>query len=370
MQSNNEDQILLSQGNEQPILLAQLAREEQLDQWFDFVTSIFAPKAQRAYFERHFYSDPFREVNSIFVARDRHGDILSTVRVFHRKIVTCNYSVKRMGGVGEVCTRADMRGKGIASSLLRKSLVYMKQSGQFDLSSLHCANSLVPFYETVGFYSVPCYYSMIKIRIERLLEVDVSDFTFAEPDFKQPSTIEQLSSIYQEFIREQQFCGVLAREDPQYWKLWVAAEWYTYNSTSIAALYSENNKIIAYLVIHPKGKDATEFNIKEFAASGTQDYCKLFFELLGRYMFNRQQDLMYIMITLPFPLLKALNINLTRNNGNSEHFKFIIEEIWEKKVTDLGFMYQTFAHNNGEEKHKIMDLFPEEKHICWKTDGF
>ncbi len=116
MQSNNKNQIPLSQDNEQPILLAPLTREEQLNEWFDFVTSIFAPKAQRAYFERHFYNDPFRDVNSIFAARDKHGDILGTVRVFHRKIVTSNYSV------GEVCTRSDMRGKGIATSTVEKVL--------------------------------------------------------------------------------------------------------------------------------------------------------------------------------------------------------------------------------------------------------
>jgi hypothetical protein len=93
---------------------------------------------------------------------------------------------------------------------------------------------------------------MIKLRIERLLEANASDFTFAEPDFEQSSTIQQLSSIYHEFVREQQFCGVITRDDPQYWKLWVATEWYTYNSASIAALDSQN-QMTAYLVIHPKG---------------------------------------------------------------------------------------------------------------------
>ncbi len=39
--------------------------EEQLDAWFDFVTQVFGP--YREYFVRHFFSDPHRSLDSIFV---------------------------------------------------------------------------------------------------------------------------------------------------------------------------------------------------------------------------------------------------------------------------------------------------------------
>ncbi len=45
--------------------------EEQLDAWFNFVTQVFGP--YREYFVRHFFSDPHRSLDSIFVAYEDEG---------------------------------------------------------------------------------------------------------------------------------------------------------------------------------------------------------------------------------------------------------------------------------------------------------
>jgi hypothetical protein len=75
-------------------------RPEELDAWLDFVHRVF--NVPRAYCARHWHNDPWRSCEGIRVAVDR-GQILSTVRVFRRRIYLGGVPVT-MGGIGEVST--------------------------------------------------------------------------------------------------------------------------------------------------------------------------------------------------------------------------------------------------------------------------
>lgn len=58
--------------------------EQELPQWFAHVATVF-PHAGEEYFKRHYWSDPQRALDGIFVARDGEK-IVSTVRAFHRNL--------------------------------------------------------------------------------------------------------------------------------------------------------------------------------------------------------------------------------------------------------------------------------------------
>ncbi len=98
-------------------------------------------------------------------------DILGTVRVYHRHVMTVlhpeNGAVgsRKRGGLGEVSTRSDMRGRGIASRLLRHANEYMRDNG-FDLGVLRCSPSLIEFYSSVaGYQSVAMYDSLLELQV-------------------------------------------------------------------------------------------------------------------------------------------------------------------------------------------------------------
>jgi len=99
-------------------------REDELSQWYDFVDSVFL-RTPREYFVRHWEKDPFKDLSGIFVCVS-HKQIVSSVRVYHRKIFISGH-IFQMGGIGEVSTSKDYRRRGLATKLLKMAISYMEE---------------------------------------------------------------------------------------------------------------------------------------------------------------------------------------------------------------------------------------------------
>ncbi|KAL6058081.1 putative acetyltransferase [Balamuthia mandrillaris] len=139
--------------------------EEELEVWFDHLAFVFT-QTPRNYFVSHWYNDPWRTVDGIFVAVDKNARdnkvvIASTVRVYCRKVYVRGTTFS-MGGIGEVSTKPQYRSMGLASALLQKASTWMQHTGMV-LGSLHTSNA-IPFYKSLGWQSVPTVVHVYPLR--------------------------------------------------------------------------------------------------------------------------------------------------------------------------------------------------------------
>jgi predicted N-acetyltransferase YhbS len=100
----------------------------------------------RDFFRRPIDGDPTFADENVWVAADG-GRLVACVQIFPRRLRLCGAAVPT-GGIGSVFTRPELRGSGIASALLERSLVAMRERGM-ELSLLFAARHA--FYGRLGF---------------------------------------------------------------------------------------------------------------------------------------------------------------------------------------------------------------------------
>jgi predicted N-acetyltransferase YhbS len=129
---------------------------DDFEKWVEHCGAVFEDTGCD-YFRRHFMADPDRSYESTFLVKDR-GEIVSTVRVFHRRIWLGGKALK-MGGIGEVSTKPSHRSLGLSGRLLNASINYMEING-FDISLL--GTSLSGHYSKHGYVTVnECWKTLI-----------------------------------------------------------------------------------------------------------------------------------------------------------------------------------------------------------------
>jgi hypothetical protein len=60
-----------------------------------------------------------------------------------------------VGGIGGVKTHPALRGRGFATTAIQRALDFFQEQGDVDFGLLVCESSLVPFYERLGWGSLP-----------------------------------------------------------------------------------------------------------------------------------------------------------------------------------------------------------------------
>ena len=88
------------------------------------------------------------------VGRDAEGAALCYVGVVLRDARWDNRSVK-VGGIGGVKTHPASRGRGLATTAIRRALDFFRGQGDVDFGLLVCEPGLVPFYERQGWRRFP-----------------------------------------------------------------------------------------------------------------------------------------------------------------------------------------------------------------------
>ena len=234
-------------------------REEELESWFDHCAEVFEG-ASREYFVRHWVNDPFRDLNSIFVAVEENK-ILSTVRIFYREIYIYGKKVK-MGGIGEVSTKAEARKKGLSKQLLNKCIEYMKEQG-IQVSMLF-GNQLN--YSKLGWRFIDLNLNISEIEEYKGL------YKIREVDFIKDA--QEFMAMYEKYNLH--FNCTVVRNSESYWRDWVKSE-----TDNCFAAEDNNGHTIGYLsVINEKDS----LLVKDFAAKlGSENV----FEELGAYACNK-----------------------------------------------------------------------------------
>lgn len=210
-------------------------RQDELPQWFEHVSAVFT-KTPRSYFERHWYADPWRDLQGIRVAVD--GDrIAGTVRVFRRR-VHLGGQVVSMGGIGEVSTRPEYRGQGISFRLLEDALRIMESWG-LAVSMLFASRH--GHYGRHGWTLVRNPLRSVLVDPSSVVDpstaVDrsapasapapaapVGEIQCRPLDLGNQGDLAQVMDLYTRYVGAT-LDGPVVRDDPEYWRDWVSVEW-------------------------------------------------------------------------------------------------------------------------------------------------
>jgi len=214
--------------------------EWEMNAWFDHCALVFNQynhfEASRQYFMNHWYNDPWRERRGIFVAVE-DGEILSTVRVFHRRIYLAG-EVFTMGGIGEVSTKEPYRRRGLSGRLLEMAIDYMEAEGM-DFSMLFTGSPR--HYSRFGWEEVPVYWKRAQVLPQRSPDVRLLDL-------QNPQEAQQVMDLYHHY--SSRLNGPIVRDQQEYWQDWVRTEisrWWFVKGRGRGWVLVEAGEIQAYL---------------------------------------------------------------------------------------------------------------------------
>ncbi len=217
-------------------------RESELDAWAEHCGSVFSGEGHgvdQSYFLRHYFDDPWRDINGIFVADD-NGRIASTVRVFRRKVWLFGCEVG-MGGIGEVSTKSEYRGQGLAGALLKMAAQWMAAEGM-PVSLLFSSN--FDFYRKYGW---------------ECISKPVRSYARAsglpcEGRAMEPGDITALAAVDAAAVRTN---WAVVREDQAYWQTWMKA------AIGKCVVATQGGRIVAWMAYSLHGED---WAVEEFKA--------------------------------------------------------------------------------------------------------
>ncbi|KAJ3114092.1 hypothetical protein HK100_001770 [Physocladia obscura] len=110
--------------------------------------------AARELFADHWEGDPARDPAGVMVAVHA-TQIVSSVRVYNRAIhIDYSRAAHPTGGIGDVATNLNHRGKSLAKKLMRMADDYMHDARGYDFGVLHAAPLAAPIYASIGWKGV------------------------------------------------------------------------------------------------------------------------------------------------------------------------------------------------------------------------
>ena len=199
-------------------------RPSELDEWLDHLAASFAAKGTpRAYFHRHIVNDSTLDWAGIIVLRLPSTSCISSIRVFLRPVYIDGLPTL-LGGIGEVSTQPQYRGRGYAEACLAAGVAYMA-SLSIHLSSLHTGN-VAAYYHKLGWRRVERVHAVLPLSdltsASSSHHNDIARLLPLSPDDLVPSpTLSALSSLYSSYAPH--FNGPVHRSD-EYWQSWVRGE--------------------------------------------------------------------------------------------------------------------------------------------------
>lgn len=342
--------VTLEDGSVIPYVMRGLT-EEEIQPWADFCASVFSYKANPpppSYFERHYYNDPRRDASLVRVIF--YGDtVVSSCRIFQREIsmnttttitTTAGTTSASAGGIGEVCTHADHRKRGLSKILLHDAIRIMTSRGM-KLSLLHAAPEFFAVYEKSGGYAcVRSEWSLIAIDCSKL------DNTPAPPPFQLrlaqfPQDTARLQELHKEYS-ERRFVGCIVRSK-EYWNTYISKEL----EGSLWTLVKEN-EIVAWLSVRERGD---RYQLRDFGNDASS---------------ITTAEAMSMLLSQAAPDKERMRLHLPTA---------IVEEIHETKPAfvdwttlvaedDHGWMYKTLQ----ADQKSISDAAT--RHLIWPADSF
>ena len=183
-------------------------RPDELNEWAALCAENFPDPP--AYFLRHYQNDPFADLAGVFVAEEG-GALAASVRVFAREIYVRGRRVG-LGGIGEVCTKAEFRGRGLSGALLQRAVAYMV-ARDMPLSLLF--TDQYRHYGRHGWFQAPS--RLARVPLEGLaLPAGCRLRPLTEADWPAARGLHGLFAG--------RLDGLIVRDHPRYWDQWVLSE--------------------------------------------------------------------------------------------------------------------------------------------------
>lgn len=217
-------------------------REGELDAWAEHCVDVFSEEGHgvdKSYFLRHYNDDPWRDSNGIFVADD-NGRIASTVRVFRRRVWLFGHEAG-MGGIGEVSTKSEYRGQGLAGTLLKMAAQWMAAEGM-PVSLLFTSH--FDFYRKFGWECIP----------KPVRSYAGASGLPCEGRAMEPGDMKVLAAVDAAAARTN---WAVVRTDAAYWETWMKA------AIGKCVVATQGGRIVAWMAYSLHGED---WAVEEFKA--------------------------------------------------------------------------------------------------------
>eukprot|EP00472_Partenskyella_glossopodia_P013627 CAMPEP_0197542036 /NCGR_PEP_ID=MMETSP1318-20131121/67490_1 /TAXON_ID=552666 /ORGANISM="Partenskyella glossopodia, Strain RCC365" /LENGTH=325 /DNA_ID=CAMNT_0043101273 /DNA_START=91 /DNA_END=1069 /DNA_ORIENTATION=- len=239
----------------------------EVSSWLGHVRGCF-PRAPAGYFQRHWDSEPGGvQLADVHVADVDGVGIVSSVRVLPRRIFAGLGSEVASGGIGEVSTRKEYRGKGFAGRLLRRATTRMGMSPHHDqdmhISSLH-SSKYAKYYEKLGWKRARTRFMKYKVGEECKIKglttiVYIKNTLHTLPlNPRQKATISKIYKSYSSAM-----LGPHSR-DQEYWDSWVWGQLGLEQNVAIILVYREHDVPCGYGFV--KVEDSECIDLGEFGA--------------------------------------------------------------------------------------------------------
>ena len=182
-----------------PVDIRGCTSRKELEEVVELCDAAF-PKTQKEYFERHVLKDKTLEpADTRILVKDRR--ILSSVQVFPRTMYVKGENLK-FGGIGNVATLPEERGKGYAGMVLQDALNYIRSK---NLRIALLSTTINSYYEKFGFKAIKR--SLVSIDLPGMQQPHVRVFD-------ERRDLGAVMSLYEKFNNES--AGPVVR-DSKYW---------------------------------------------------------------------------------------------------------------------------------------------------------
>eukprot|EP01111_Echinosteliopsis_oligospora_P013841 TRINITY_DN506_c0_g1_i1.p1 TRINITY_DN506_c0_g1~~TRINITY_DN506_c0_g1_i1.p1 ORF type:complete len:331 (-),score=90.09 TRINITY_DN506_c0_g1_i1:199-1191(-) len=310
-------------------------KEEELEEWFDHVALVFE-STPREYFTNHWKNDAASSVDNIFIAYDDSvKKIASTVRLVPRKI-QIDQQVLLAGGIAEVSTRPEYRKQGLAKRLMQIVVDVMRSREMY--MGVLSATKAAPFYKTLGWISVPNFWSIQTIPSEGV-DYSMKGTKVRAPNYQSKEELHLLVKHHREFNYD--FNGLIYRDSEEYYTSWIQN--LADGTPSYVLVSSDNDSVVAFASISVQDKTIT---IKDFATdkeNHTQNGGRAALQALIGHAISSSSLSGVVKIRYPSVLFEKLYTEADVTTEKHESFMY-------KCIDDL-------AKNSGEVRRSIFSIY-------------
>jgi predicted acetyltransferase len=289
----------------------------------------------RQYFKNHLENDPWKRLDDILVAVV-DNQIVSTVRIFHRKIFVNKQPIS-MGGIGEVSTKPEFRSQGLATKLLQYAINRMKNQN-INISMLGTGKH--DFYGRLGWKKV-----QYGKNIADITKVNSRKYSVRRADFAKD--LGQIKEIYN--IYSSKFNGTIVRDHDDYWNNWFVTE-----SKDCWVADDKDCGIVGYISVIEKNQ---QINVKEFGAK--MDEQQVFSDLI--YSINGEKNKQ---------CKEVIYQDCIKGDFNWRDKE--INRDWMVKLITPIKINEVFVENTEQLVSLLnkSDEFKDKRFCIWYTDGF
>ena len=255
-------------------------RPDELEECLDLWGNVFE-RVGRDYFIPYFYGDPwFKRVYTRVCSVD--GKLVSAVQICERNVCVGDAEIV-MGGIGNVGTYPEFRGRGYSSRLMEDTVRVMRKHGM-DISVLF--TGIQPFYESAGWCSVP--QRILKAEITPELP-DCAETRYSVRECNWAVDLAAISAIYDIFNKGRPLTTI---RTPEYWSGYALPHFGKPEHTLVAEI---EGKPVGYLFF---GYDRPNCWLKEIGYLPGHEACA---QVLTRGALSRawEADIPTVRVNLP-----------------------------------------------------------------------